>query len=75
MVISDLCKMRPDPNSGVLYVTEIFPGVQPQQIIDNTGWEVDLSRAVPLEEPTFEEIRLLRMEVDPDRHYLGRKKK
>ena len=51
------------------------PGVQPQQIIDNTGWEVDLSRAVPLEEPTFEEIRLLRMEVDPDRHYLGRKKK
>lgn len=75
VVISDLCKMRPDPETGILYATEIFPGVEAQQIVDNTGWPVDVSRAVPLAEPTFEEIRLLRMEVDPDRHYLGRKKK
>lgn len=75
VVISDLCKMRPDPETGVLYATEIFPGVEPETIWENTGWDIDLSRARLLEEPTFEELRILRMEVDPDRHYLGRKKK
>ena len=75
VIISDLCKMRPDPETGVLYAAEIFPGVTPEQILENTGWDIDVSRAVPMAEPTYEEIRLLRMEVDPDRHYLGRKKK
>ncbi len=75
VVITDLCMMRPDPESGILYVTEIFPGVKPQSIKDNTGWDIDLSRAVPMTMPTPEQIRILRMEVDPDRMYLGRKKK
>ena len=75
VVISDLCKMRPDPETGILYATEIFPGIAPRQIKENTGWDIDISRAVSLEKPTFEELRVLRMEVDPDRHYLGRQKK
>ena len=75
MIISDLCKMRPDPETGVLYAAQLFPGVTPEQVKENTGWDIDVSRATQLEEPTYEEIRLLRMEVDPDRHYLGRKKK
>jgi len=75
VVISDLCKMRPDPESGVLYAAEIFSGVVPEDIQKNTGWEIDISRLTPLREPTCEELRILRMEVDPDRHYLDRKKK
>lgn len=75
VVITDLCIMRPDPESGILYVTEIFPGVDPQAIRDNTGWDIDVSRATPITMPTPEEIRILRMEVDPDRLYLGRTKK
>jgi len=75
VIISDLCKMRPDSKSGVLYATEIFPGVDPEDIRKNTGWEIDISRLTALKEPTWEELRILRMEVDPDRHYLGRKKK
>lgn len=75
VVISDLCKMKPDPETGVLRVTEIFPGVSPDTIKQNTGWDIDVSDAKPIEMPTSEEIRILRMEVDPTRLYLGRKKK
>jgi glutaconate CoA-transferase subunit B len=75
VVISDLCKMKPDPKTGILMATEIFPGVDPQTIKDNTGWDIDVSNAKLIEMPTPEEIRILRMEVDPTRLYLGRKKK
>ena len=75
MVISDLCKMRSDPKTGVLYVTELFPGVKPDQIREATGWDIDVSRAVYAEEASPEELEILRMKVDPSRLYLGRKKK
>ena len=74
VVITDLCLMRPDPETGILYATEIFPGVSPHDIKNNTGWDIDVRRAAPMRMPTFEEIRILRMEVDPDRMYLDRKK-
>ena len=74
-VISDLCKMRSDPESGILYVSEMFPGVTPEKILEATGWEIDVSRAIVAEEPLPEELEILRMKVDPSRIYLGRKKK
>ena len=75
VVISDLCKMRPDPESGVLYVTELFPGVTPEMVTDATSWEVDLSRYIMGGIPTEEELEILRMQVDPKRIYLSREKK
>ena len=75
VVISDLCKMRPDPQTGILYVAEIFPKITPESIQEATGWEIDTSRAVSATEPTLEELEILRMKVDPSRLYLGRKKK
>lgn len=75
VVISDLCKMRSDPESGILYVSEIFPGVSPEKIREATGWDIDVSRAAFAKEPTPEELEILRMKVDPSRIYLGRKKK
>ncbi|MCL1816913.1 MAG: CoA-transferase subunit beta [Clostridiales bacterium] len=75
VVISDLCKMRPHSSSGILYVTEIFPGITADMIREATGWEVDLSQAVYAKEPMPQELEILRMQVDPSRIYLGRKKK
>jgi len=75
VVISDLCKMRPDPQTGVLYVTEMFPNVTPQRIQEATGWEINVSQAIFTTEPSAEELEILRMKVDPSRIYLGRKKK
>lgn len=75
VVITDFCKMRPDPETGILYATELFEGITGQMVKDATGWDIDVSRAKPVEPPTQEEIRILRMEVDPNRLYLDRKKK
>ena len=75
VVISDLCKMRPHSSSGILYVTEMFPGATPDMIKEATGWEIDLSQAINAQEPTPRELEILRMQVDPSRIYLGRKKK
>jgi glutaconate CoA-transferase subunit B len=74
-VISDLCKMRPSTTTGKLVVTDIFPGVTLEQIRANTGWDIDCSEARPFSPPTWEELYTLRMEVDPARIYLDRKKK
>ncbi|HHW02113.1 MAG TPA: hypothetical protein GXX35_04785 [Thermoanaerobacterales bacterium] len=75
VVITDLCKMRPDPETGILYMSEIYPGVDPEYVKENTGWDLDVSRAKVMEPPTAEELMILRMKVDPDRIYLGRKSK
>ena len=74
-VITDMCKMRPDKETGILYVSEIFQDIDPEMIKKNTGWDIDVSRAVLIKPPTKEELQVLRMYVDPDRLYLDRKKK
>lgn len=74
-VISDIAVLRPDPETGVLYLSEVFPGADPGVVKQNTGWELDISRARPFPPPTYEELKVLRMLVDPGRLYLGRKSK
>lgn len=74
-VITDLCTLRPDPVTGILVLDELFPGVTAAQVQANTGWELDISAARPFPPPTVEELRVLRLEVDPQRFYLGRAKK
>lgn len=75
VVITDLCVMRPDPETGILYAAEAMPGVEADTIKDHTGWDIDVSRLKKMSVPTEEEIRILRMDVDPDRLFLDRKKK
>lgn len=74
-VISDLAILRNDPDTGILYLSELFPGVTTDMIKNNTGWDIDVSRAKPFVPPTPQELKILRMEVDPARMYLGRKSK
>ena len=74
-VISDIAILRNDPETGILYLSETFPGVSPEMVKENTGWDLDISRAKPFSPPTYEELKKLRLEVDPSRMYLGRKSK
>jgi glutaconate CoA-transferase subunit B len=61
LVVTDLCLMRPDPQTKELTVTSIHPGVTREQIAQNTGWDVkfapDVGDTAP---PTEEELRVLR---------------
>jgi glutaconate CoA-transferase subunit B len=64
-VVTDLGIMKFDPETKRMYVAEYYPGVTLEQIIENTGFEIDVSRAVQSEAPEPEVIKVLREEIDP----------
>ena len=70
-VITNLGVMEFDNETRRMFVSGIFPGISPAQILENTGFDIDLSRAHPLAEPTSEELRILRDVCDPHRLILG----
>jgi glutaconate CoA-transferase subunit B len=39
-VITDLCIMRPDPETRELVVTDLHPGVTADQVREKTGWDI-----------------------------------
>jgi len=63
-VVTDLGLMRFDLNTKRMYLAEYYPGVHVAEIIERTGFEIDVSRAVQSEEPETEVIRILREKVD-----------
>ena len=75
VMISDLCIMRSNPDTGLLELDTVFPGISVEDVVNNTGWSLDTSKSKELPPPTEEELKALRMLVDPSRIYLGRKSK
>ena len=57
--------MKFDPETKRMYVAEYYPGVTLEEIKENTGFAIDVSRAIEAKEPEPETIRLLREEIDP----------
>ncbi len=70
-VVTDLCVLRFDEVGHEMYLAERYPGVSDAQVLENTGFALDVSRAVDAQPPTAEELRILRDEVDPQRLILG----
>lgn len=64
-VVTDLGIMKFDDKTKRMYVAEYYPGVTLEQIVENTGFDIDISRAVQSKPPEAEIIRLLREEIDP----------
>jgi glutaconate CoA-transferase subunit B len=72
-VISTLALMGYDALTKRMTVESLHPGVRREDVIQNTGFEMRF--ADPLEvtrEPTDEEVRILREEVDPEGVIIGR---
>lgn len=65
-VITELGVMRFGTDKR-MYLAELFPGVTTEQVRENTGFELDVSKAVPAEPPTEEVLQVLREKVDPMR--------
>jgi glutaconate CoA-transferase, subunit B len=61
LLITDLCLMRPDPETKELTVTSLHPGVSREMVVESTGWNplfaTDLAQTPP---PTGEELKALR---------------
>src|ERR1043166_4472156 len=74
VVLSTLGVLRTDETGdGELLLDALYPGVEEKEIYENTGW--DLKKTASFHRmfaPTYEELKVLRYVVDPDRVYLGR---
>jgi glutaconate CoA-transferase subunit B len=61
LVATDLCIMRPDPETKELTVASIHPGVSRDQIAEATGWPVRFAEQVEeTPPPTAAELEVLR---------------
>ena len=72
-VISTLALMGYDSSTKRMLVESLHPGVTRQAVVDNTGFEMLFADPLPVTpEPTEEELRILREEVDPERIIIGK---
>jgi glutaconate CoA-transferase subunit B len=72
-VISDLCVMKPDPDTKELTVTSLHPGVSKQDVIEATGWEVRFVSGIETTSaPSAHELMILRdLKERTARHHAG----
>ncbi len=61
LLVSDLCTMRPEPETNEMVVVSLHPGVTREQVCRNTGWPVRFAdTVVETTPPTLEELEVLR---------------
>jgi len=70
-VVTDLGIMKFEPVTKEMYLAEYYPGVLVDRIIENTGFSIDVSKAVEAVAPSDEELSILREVVDPQRLLTG----
>ncbi len=66
-VVTNLGVLRFHEETKEMFLTEYFPGVTIEKIVENTGFPIDVSGAVEAAAPAPEELAILREEVDPQR--------
>ncbi|MGB9741665.1 MAG: CoA-transferase subunit beta [candidate division WOR-3 bacterium] len=70
-VVTSLALLDFEPESKRMRLIGLNPGVTVDQVIANTGFELLVApNVVTNPEPTAEQLRLLREEIDPDRYYI-----
>ncbi|HEX2964928.1 MAG TPA: CoA-transferase [Syntrophorhabdaceae bacterium] len=67
MVVTNMAVFRFDDVSRQMYLSGYYPGVNPEDILDNMEFTVDVSRAVEITPPTESELKILREKCDPQR--------
>jgi glutaconate CoA-transferase subunit B len=61
LIVTDLCTMRPDPESKEFEVVTTHSGVTEPQVRDNTGWPIRFAERVEITQPpSDDELRVLR---------------
>ena len=61
LLVSDLCIMRPHPETKELQVTSLHPGVTRDRVVEQTGWPVAFAgTVVETPAPTSRELEVLR---------------
>ena len=61
VVITDLGVLKPDPRDHELELVAVHPGVEVEQVKDNTGWPMRVADTLTITDaPTADELRVLR---------------
>lgn len=70
-VITNLCVLGFDERTRSLKLLSVHPGVTLEEVIQNTGATLEVEGEVRItDEPTKEELELLRNKIDPQRMYI-----
>ncbi|MFD4422928.1 CoA-transferase subunit beta [Agromyces sp. NPDC058484] len=64
VIVTNLAVLGYD-DEGRVTVRSIHPGVDPQAVVDNTGFAIDVTDAATTRVPDAEELRLIREVLDP----------
>ena len=70
MVVTDRGIMKFDKDTKRMYLDGYFVTSSIEDIIENTGFELDVSRAKPIESPTPDIIKIIREEIDPGQRFI-----
>ncbi len=64
--ITNLAVISKEEKDNPFKIDSLHPGVSVEQVVENTGFELEVPKDIPeTEKPTAEQVRLLREEVDP----------
>ncbi|MFA6878080.1 MAG: glutaconate CoA-transferase subunit B [Fusobacterium sp.] len=70
MVVTDRGVLKFDDETKRMYLAGYYPTSSPEDVIANTGFDIDVSRAVKLDAPDPEVIKLIREEIDPGQAFI-----
>lgn len=69
-VVTTLGVMRFEDQSKRMFLSEYYPGVTPNEVIEKTGFPIEVSNAVQLEPPDDYLLEMLRKTIDPSHIYV-----
>jgi len=70
-VVTDLCTLGFDKKSKRMKLIALNPGITINDVVENTGFELIIPDQIKQnDEPSLEELRILREEVDQDKYYI-----
>ena len=70
-VVTDLCTLGFDKKSKRMKLIALNPGITMNDVVVNTGFELIIPDKIKQnDEPSLEELRILREEVDQDKYYI-----
>jgi hypothetical protein len=70
MVVTDKGILKFDEKTKRMYLAGYYPTSSIEEIVENTGFEIDTDKAVALEAPSPEIIKLIREDIDPTQAFI-----
>jgi glutaconate CoA-transferase subunit B len=66
-VVTNMAVLELDENTREMYLRNHYPGVFPEQVSENMGFQINLARSMEMRPPSDKELKFLRELCDPQR--------